>query len=223
MTGALQAVETVREYDYWEQRSLNRNEVWDRATEAGLRLGATTTTVATVGLRGVQLWPEAPAKSSLGYARQIANLADVEFQQYSNRGLFITPGQAHHLNPPELFGGTVLYDAGVTTPLVGNAVIDVDTPHFTTHRGLEAFFDMYRPATSDGVTYPRPAGLLNREVPSFSQVNRALYNSLQEAGVPSQRALRMVIEAKAEQLRAGFRGGDTVLDLPRRLGQRGGP
>jgi hypothetical protein len=36
-------------------------------------------------------------------------------------------------------------------------------------------------------------------------------------------ALRMVQAAKAEQLSAGFRGMDRIVDPPRRLGQAGGP
>lgn len=136
--------------------------------------------------------------------------------------MFHGEGQAHHLNQSEILGGVVRYDDGITTPLVGDAFRGVGSPHFLSHRGTEAFFDVYRPATTAGARYPRPNGWLVGETPTFSQYNRALYNSLQEAGVPANRALRMVQEAKAEQLRSGFRGADLLPDLPRRMGQRGG-
>ena len=162
-------------------------------------------------------------RTSLGHGRKTAMTASVEFQPYSNREAFTTPGQAHHLNQTEIFGGVVKYDDGVTTPLVGRAFTDPGTPHFTTHRGMEAFFDQYRLGTSRGAKYPIPDGPLLGSRPSFSQVNRAQYNSLQAEGMSPRNALRMIIEAKKEQLGGGFRGSDTIIRLPSRLGQAGGP
>lgn len=179
--------------------------------------------VATAAIGGVAAWERPAIRPSLGYGRTTAMSANVEFQSYSNRGAFTTPGQAHHLNQTEILGGTVSYDAGVTTPLPGRAFADPRTPHFTAHRGTEAFFDTYRPGTTQGAKYPISAGPLVGNAPTFSQYNRALYNSLQEAGVPSREALRMVIEAKTEQLGIGLRGSNTLLNTPRRMGQAGGP
>ena len=106
---------------------------------------------------------------------------------------------------------------------MGRAFADPDTPHFTVHRGTEAFFDQYRRGTWSGAKYPIPDGPSLGTVPTFSQYNRALYNSLQEAGVSSNQALRIVIEAKREQLGTGFRGSSPIVDFPRRLPQAGGP
>jgi len=187
-------------------------------------LGALEKTAAA-GDRALLVGTEgaAPSGRSLGYARRIAKQADVEILPYADRGLFVREGQAHHLNPTEILGGDVRYEDGITTPLAGDAFGDVDSEHFLAHRGREAFFDMYRPETTPPAKYPVSEGPLYPGRPTFSQCNRALYNTLQEAGVSADNALRMVMEAKAEQLRAGFRGANLPLDLPRRMGQRGGP
>jgi hypothetical protein len=162
-----------------------------------------------------------PSTKSTGYPRRLANDTGTEFQPYNGSG-FAADGQRHHLNQSDILGGTVPYGDGVTTPMPGNAFRGVDTPHFLSHRGTEAFFDQYRGATTRGAKYSRPNGVLFGEMPSFSQYNRALYNSLQNAGVPSNRSLAMVQAAKAEQLAAGFHGSSLLPELPARMGQKGG-
>lgn len=163
---------------------------------------------------------DAPRPSA---TRTTQSVEAIAFQPYRNRDLFRGEGQAHHLNQSPILGGTVPYGDGITTPLRGDAFRDVRSEHFLTHRGTESFFDIYRPARSPRARYPRPDGWLVGERPTFSQFNRAFYNALQAAGVPPDRALRIVQGAIAEQLRAGFRGADLLPDIPLRIGQSGGP
>ena len=77
---------------------------------------------------------------------------------------------------------------------------------------------MYRRGTAT-----RPEGMLFRRVPTNSQYNRALYNSLQEAGWTPADALQAVREAKAQQLHYGLRGWRDVPNLPNPMNQQGGP
>ncbi len=210
-------------YDPVQERSLNGSE---RVTRFA---GGTSAYVGTwiPIAKGANLAANAAglpvAESSLGSARRVALAAEVEFQPYRNRASFSSPGQAHHLNPSEILGGEVAYENGVTTPLGGRAFADPGSAHFVTHRGLEAFFDQYRRGTGPGAKYPIGDGPMLRSLPTFTQYNRALYNSLQEGGVSSPQALRMLIEAKSEQLRTGFQGSDTIIRTPARMGQSGGP
>ncbi|MBL8828024.1 MAG: hypothetical protein JNM18_13685, partial [Planctomycetaceae bacterium] len=160
--------------------------------------------------------------NSLGYARRIASQTQVELLPYRSRAQFNGIGEAHHLNQSGILGQSVTFADGMTTPLVGDAFGDIGSPHFMVHRGLEAFFDMFRLASSVRARYARPDGLLLGQRPTFSQYNRALYNSLLDSGIDATKALRMVQAAKSEQFSAGFRGADLLPFIPRRMGQRGG-
>ena len=116
-----------------------------------------------------------------------------------------------------LQGGVIPQNEGVATKLVGDAFFDPGTPHYIAHDTMEGFWDTYRRASGG-----RPEGMLFGKVPTNSQCNRALYNSLQEAGWTPADALRAVRHAKAQQLEYGLRGWHEVPNLPNPINQQGG-
>lgn len=117
-------------------------------------------------------------------------------------------GQAHHLNQHAAFRFVIAHADGVSVKLRGNAFSEVGSPHYNAHESMESFWDIFRRGGMD-------AGNL----PTNSQYNRALYNSLQESGLSPTESLKAVQAAKRQQLDVGLRGRDLVPRLPGRINQ----
>lgn len=84
-------------------------------------------------------------------------------------------GQAHHLNQNAAFrpenGGAIPMYEGVSLKLVGDAFVDMGTPHNEAHYTMEEFWDAYRPPDSF-----RPArGQFAGQRPTIKEYNKGLY------------------------------------------------
>ena len=120
-------------------------------------------------------------------------------------------GQAHHLNQDAAFKGVIPKNSGLCIELDGNAFIDIDSGHYKAHKSMEKFWDQYRKGGSKHGQYV-----------SIADYNKALYNSLVDAGVPKQKALYAVRRAYEQQKYYGLKNNSYVPNIPGKINQRKG-
>ncbi len=118
-------------------------------------------------------------------------------------------GQAHHLNQNAAFRDVFPKNDGLSVELEGNAFKDVGSPHYSTHEHLEKFWNDFR-----------PRGDQYGSVPTISDYNSALYDSLRAAGLTDTQARSAVESAMKQQLQYGLAGDSLVPRIPGRINSR---
>ena len=117
-------------------------------------------------------------------------------------------GQAHHLSQDAAFRDVIPKQEGLCIELNGNAFTDVGSQHYNAHNSLEGFWNNYR-----------KGGNLFGEMPTIGEYNRALYNSLENAGLSDSDSVYSVLEAFKQQRSYGLSNMDLVPRIPGRINQ----
>ncbi|MFD3260886.1 hypothetical protein ACE3MQ_20025 [Paenibacillus lentus] len=112
-------------------------------------------------------------------------------------------GQAHHLNQDAAFRSVIPKNKGLAIKLEGNAFKDVGTPHFNAHKSLEEFWSQFR---KGGTRY--------KEKPTCGEYTKALYQSLQDAGLSKENAFYAVREAIKQRRAFGLTADMPVPRIP---------
>ena len=118
-------------------------------------------------------------------------------------------GQAHHLSQNAAFKGIIPKEEGLCIELEGNAITDIGSPHYKAHASLEGFWNNYR-----------PGGALHETTPTIGAYNRAVYDSLLEAGISKPDAAFAVRSAYQQQKEFGLVNNAFVPGIPRRMNQK---
>lgn len=117
--------------------------------------------------------------------------------------------QSHHLNQNAAFKSKIPKDEGAAVGLKGNAFTDIGSQHFNAHSSLEKFWGQFR-----------RGGARAGEKPTVLEYNKALRQSLLDAGATKKEAGRLVKEARANQKEFGLELADEVPRIPRKLPQK---
>lgn len=88
----------------------------------------------------------------------------------------------------------------------GNIFKDKVSPHYEAHKELEAFWQPYR-----------RKGTLRKSKPTMKQYNKALYKSLQKAGLNEKESITAMRAAVKQQQEYGLKYNDTVPRIPRKI------
>ncbi len=118
-------------------------------------------------------------------------------------------GQAHHLNQDAAFKDVIPHNEGLAVELQGNAITDIGSPHYKAHAELERFWNNYR----------KNGELYDQEV-KIGDYNKAVYDSLVEAGLSKPDAAYAVERAYRQQRQYGLINSGNVPRLPGRLTQK---
>lgn len=90
--------------------------------------------------------------------------------------------------------------------LKGNVFKDVGSQHYNAHKSLEGFWNKYR-----------AKGSLYGEVPTVTEYNSALYESLKSAGFSDVQAQKAVQSAINQQLQHGLSSDAFVPRIPGKI------
>ncbi|MEG0564442.1 hypothetical protein, partial [Anaerorhabdus sp.] len=115
-------------------------------------------------------------------------------------------GQAHHLNQDAVFKNLIPKNEGMSVELKGSVLQDVGSQHYNAHKSLEAFWNKYR-----------TKGILYGEVPTITEYNSALYQSLMAAGFSEVQAQKAVQSAINQQLQHGLKNDTFVPRIPGKI------
>jgi hypothetical protein len=115
-------------------------------------------------------------------------------------------GQAHHLSQNAAFRDVIPKNDGLSVELEGNAFKDIGSPHYSAHKNLESFWNSYRP---NGDQYGG--------IPTISDYNSALYDSLRAAGLTDTQAKSAVQSAIRQQSQYGLVDDSLVPRIPGRI------
>ena len=118
-------------------------------------------------------------------------------------------GQAHHLSQNAAFRNSIPSNEGMSIELQGNAFTETGTQHYKAHSSLEKFWNEYR----DG-------GALKGDIPTVGKYNKALYDSLTEAGLSKPDAAFAVRSAYQQQRQYGLMNNSFVPHIPNKINQR---
>ena len=118
-------------------------------------------------------------------------------------------GQAHHLNQDAAFRQVIPHNDGLCVELGGNAFSDIGSEHYNAHNSMENFWNDYR---KGGTSY--------NERPTIGQYNRALYDSLINAGFSDSDAAYATYRASCQQQQYGLNNSDFVPRIPGRINQK---
>ncbi len=112
-------------------------------------------------------------------------------------------GQAHHLNQNAAFKDIIPKNDGLCVELEGNAFKDIGSAHYSAHKNLENYWNNFR-----------TKGDLYRDIPTISDYNSALYDSLRAAGLTDTQAKIAVQNAIKQQSKYGLSGESLVPKIP---------
>ena len=112
-------------------------------------------------------------------------------------------GQAHHLNQNAAFRDVIPKNDGLSVELEGNAFKDIGSSHYSAHKNLEEFWNNFR---LRGGKYG--------DIPTISDYNSALYDSLRAAGLTDAQAKSAVQSAIKQQSQYGLVGDSLVPRIP---------
>ncbi|WP_291581479.1 hypothetical protein [Clostridium sp. UBA6640] len=115
-------------------------------------------------------------------------------------------GQSHHLNQDAAFRDVIPTKEGVAIKLEGNIFTDIGSQHYNAHKSMEEFWSQYR---NGGELY----GLK----PEMAQYNKALYESLQNAGLSKEQSIQAMREAVRQQLDYRLTSKMNVPRIPGRI------
>lgn len=115
-------------------------------------------------------------------------------------------GQAHHLNQNAAFKDVIPRNEGLAIELKGNIFKDIGSQHYKAHSSLEGFWNQYR-----------SKGLLQGKVPTVSEYNSALFESLRAAGFTKKQTQEIVQSAINQQVQYGLTGNMFVPRIPGRI------
>ncbi|MGN7119067.1 hypothetical protein ACTHQ8_22775, partial [Lysinibacillus odysseyi] len=133
-----------------------------------------------------------------------AKPSNIEVEKYGKlKNDKSTSGQAHHLNQDAAFRTVIPKKEGMSVKLEGNALKDVGTPHFNAHKTMEEFWSQYR---KGGEKY--------RETPTCGEYTKALYKSLQDAGLSKEDAFYATKEAIKQRRQYGLTYDTPVPRIP---------
>lgn len=88
----------------------------------------------------------------------------------------------------------------------GNIRKDIGSPHYRAHESLEKFWDKYR---KNGEFY--------RDLPTLTDYNQALKNSLVDAGLSVQQSEQVLQKAVEQQVLYGLKADNFVPRVPRKI------
>jgi hypothetical protein len=136
--------------------------------------------------------------------------SDILIDSYKNmRNNPDITGQAHHLNQNAAFRDVIPKNDGLSVELEGNAFKDIGSPHYSAHENLENFWNNFR-----------PRGDQYGGVPTISDYNSALYDSLRAAGLTDIQAKSAVQGAIKQQSQYGLASDSLVPRIPGRINFR---
>ncbi|MEL7571252.1 MAG: hypothetical protein AAGU14_11925 [Eubacteriaceae bacterium] len=115
-------------------------------------------------------------------------------------------GQAHHLNQNAAFKDIISKNDGLCVELEGNAFKNIGSPHYSAHKNLENYWNNFR-----------TKGHLYGDIPTISNYNSALYDSLRAAGLTDTQAKIAVQSAIKQQSKYGLSGGSLVPKIPGKI------
>ena len=118
-------------------------------------------------------------------------------------------GQAHHLSQNAAFKDVIPRNEGLSVELKGNAFTEAGSQHYKAHSSLEGFWNDYR-----------KGGSFEGDTPTVGNYNKALYDSLIEAGLSKPDAAFAVRSAYQQQFSKGLRNSSPVPRIPGRMNQR---
>ncbi|WP_162523163.1 hypothetical protein, partial [Clostridium estertheticum] len=110
-------------------------------------------------------------------------------------------GQSHHLNQDAAFRDAIPREDGMAIKLEGNIFTDIGSPHYNAHKRMETFWNKYR-----------NNGDLFGKNPAMVEYNKALYESLQNAGLNKEQSISAMRGAVKQQLDYGL---TSKMDVPR--------
>lgn len=130
--------------------------------------------------------------------------SNILIDSYKNiRNYLDVTGQAHYLNQNAAFRDVIPKSDGLCVELGGNAFKDVGSPHYSAHENLENFWNDFR---FNGDQYGN--------IPTISNYNLALYNSLRAAGLTEAEAKSAVQSAIKQQSQYGLASESFVPRIP---------
>ncbi len=149
------------------------------------------------------------AEQTEGSGDPIKGGSNVKIDTYKNMVKDPTvTGQAHHLSQDAAFRDVIPKQEGLSIELEGNAFTDIGSQHYNAHNSLEGFWNNYR-----------KGGDFYGEMPTVGEYNRALYNSLGNAGISKMDSAYSVLEAFKQQRGFGLSNTDFVPRIPGRINQ----
>jgi hypothetical protein len=116
------------------------------------------------------------------------------------------PGQSHHLNQDAAYKNVIPKDEGLAIKLKGNILTQKNSPHYKAHKSLEEFWNRFR-----------EGGVREHEVPTNREYTKALYKSLQDAGISRDQAFEAVKAAIRQRRDFGLTGGMEVPAVPKKI------
>ena len=135
--------------------------------------------------------------------------ATIKVEEYKDmKKITSVDGQAHHLSQDAAFRDVIPTKKGLTIELKGNAITDVESPHYRAHASLEKFWNQYR-----------INGEFQGKSVKIGDYNKAVYDSLVEAGISKPDAAYAVRRAYMQQRYYGLINSGFVPRIPGRLNQ----
>lgn len=135
--------------------------------------------------------------------------ATIKVEEYKDmKKITSVDGQAHHLSQDAAFRDVIPTKKGLTIELKGNAINDVESPHYRAHASLEKFWNQYR-----------INGEFQGKSVKIGDYNKAVYDSLVEAGISKPDAAYAVRRAYMQQRYYGLINSGFVPRIPGRLNQ----
>ena len=172
------------------------------------RIGQTADPAKTLNnvLNNVAMGPKGDGTVN-GAATEAGLDSNILIDSYKNmRNNLDIAGQAHHLNQNAAFRDVIPKNDGLSVELEGNAFKDIGSPHYSAHENLENFWNNFR-----------PHGDQFGSVPTISDYNSALYESLRAAGLTDIQAKSAVQSAIKQQSQYGLAGDSLVPRIPGRI------
>lgn len=131
---------------------------------------------------------------------------------YGDLDLRGTGLQKNHLNQNAAFNTRIDRSEGIAIAMKGNAVTDIDTPHYNFHESLESFWNKYR-----------KGGEFSGTTPTSGQYGAAVEKALVAAGykAPAARAIQQFASDQRATARIGV--NEPVPNIPKPMGQKKRP